>query len=91
MCEFYNLDEVELRCVPPTKENSEQRYYKLKSGDIFSLNFEGVLDLINIACDSEQGFRFMYKDWTYKKPLFARLKLPKWKIFGFDVYRFMVR
>ena len=32
-----------------------------------------------------------FKDWTYKKPLFARLKLPKWKIFGFDEYRFMVR
>ena len=39
MCKFYNLDEVELRCVPPTKENGEQRYYKLKSGDIFFFEF----------------------------------------------------
>lgn len=90
MCEFYNLDEVEIGYVPPSKGDSELKYYELKSGDIISLNFKGLMDLFRIS-EYIGKLKFLGVDWVYKKKLFARLKLPKWKIFGFDTYKFMVR
>lgn len=90
MCEFYNLDEVEIRYVPSTKKNNEPIYCELKSGDIISLNFKGLMDLFSIP-EYIKKFKFLGKDWVYKKRLFARFKLPKWKIFGCDTYKFMIR
>ena len=90
MCEFYNLDEVEIKYVPPSKGDSEPRCYELKSGDIISLNFKGLMDLFNIP-EYIKNFKFLGREWVYKRKLFSQLKLPKWKIFGLDTYKFMVR
>lgn len=90
MCEFYNLDKVKIKYVPPTKRDNKPRCYELKSGDIIFLNFKGLMDLFSIP-EYIGKFKFLGKEWTYKKRLFARLKLPKWEIFGFSVYKFMVR
>jgi len=90
MCEFYNLSEVEIGYVSPGKRDGS-KYYKLKSGDIISLDFKTMIELIEVSCKSEMGIKFIETNWAYKKPLFAKLRLPKWKIFGFDTYKFMVR
>lgn len=90
MCEFYNLDEAEVKYIPLSKENDEPKVYELKSGDIISLNFKGLMELL-ISDGIGRKFKFLGKEWMYKKKLFTKLKLPKWGIFGFDTYKFMVR
>lgn len=65
MCEFYNLDEVKIGYVPPTKKNNEPIYHELKSGDIISLNFKGLMGLFSIP-EYIGKFKFLGKDWAYK-------------------------
>lgn len=90
MCEFYNLDEVGIEYISPTKNDREPRYYELKSGDVIVLDFEVMLNLFVTGAYNKANLKFLEKERIYKNRLFARLKLPKWKIFTRDAYTFMI-